>query len=138
MQDHRYTPDRFPNHGLGSGLSSSHNYCRNPSGSEPGVWCFIKSGNAAGALRYQYCTNVPMCEDAAGVEPGPVEQGNATSMPRGPAGVPDRSGGAAAAAAPETAEATLVEKPTRANVVCTSRQRFILGVSSCFATFRRG
>ncbi|XP_077999988.1 plasminogen-like [Glandiceps talaboti] len=41
---HGYTPDKFPNAGLGA-----HNYCRNP-GNDPTAWCYTTEG-----VRWEYC-----------------------------------------------------------------------------------
>ncbi|XP_077999987.1 apolipoprotein(a)-like [Glandiceps talaboti] len=41
---HGYTPDKFPNTGLGA-----HNYCRNP-GNDETAWCYTTEG-----VRWEYC-----------------------------------------------------------------------------------
>jgi hypothetical protein len=65
VQFHTYTPDRYPMYGLGT-MNSSNNYCRNPSNSAPGVWCYVARGaNNTAARRWQYCTTVPFCNDTA-------------------------------------------------------------------------
>ncbi len=47
--NHTYTPANYPNDGLGD-----HNYCRNPGGGEPRVWCYTTDS----ITKWDYC-NIP-------------------------------------------------------------------------------
>ena len=51
---HPYTPEAFADDGIGN-----HNYCRNPNGTEPVLWCFTTDPNR----RWEHCNTHPCVPD---------------------------------------------------------------------------